>query len=333
MKQKIILLSIVFLSAFGFNSVIAQDPSFSQYFSSPLLINPANTGFIYGQQRITAHLRQQNWGGGTPFFTGSASYDAKISPQDRGSVWALGINALEDRAAEGLFKANSISVSAAYHAKLDKQLQHSLGIGFTVGYHNKRIDFSKGSFADQFTVEGFDPNIPTGETNLTMSSSTIDVSSGILYTYDGTNTNAFIGVAGFHLNKQKGNSLPVAVNSNGVRLAASGGISFKTTKGRIFLSSIFQTMNSANTYAFGGAYKFEIATEEKQVALYLGGFIGNASSYPYAAIQLNNLQIGLSYDILTGKANPNRRVTNNTELSLMYNIAGKNSDTKTVSKL
>ena len=56
----------------------AQDPSFSQFFSSPLNINPALTGNINGDWRVISNFRDQWIGPASPYTTGTASYDRKI---------------------------------------------------------------------------------------------------------------------------------------------------------------------------------------------------------------------------------------------------------------
>ena len=54
----------------------AQFVPYSQYDNTPLLTNPANTGFTDGPYRVAANLRKQGTGAG--FFTGYLS--AEVSP-------------------------------------------------------------------------------------------------------------------------------------------------------------------------------------------------------------------------------------------------------------
>ncbi len=55
-----------------------QDPSFAQFFSSPLNINPALTGNINADWRLISNLRDQWIGPASPYATGTISYDRKI---------------------------------------------------------------------------------------------------------------------------------------------------------------------------------------------------------------------------------------------------------------
>src|SRR6266581_4599364 len=58
-------------------STYGQDPSFSQFFSSPLNINPALTARINSDWRAIANFRDQWIGPASPYATGTISYDTK----------------------------------------------------------------------------------------------------------------------------------------------------------------------------------------------------------------------------------------------------------------
>jgi hypothetical protein len=56
----------------------AQSYHFSQFFSTPLLTNPANTGLIDGSYRVASNLRSQGKSAPNSFFTGYVSGDVSI---------------------------------------------------------------------------------------------------------------------------------------------------------------------------------------------------------------------------------------------------------------
>ena len=56
----------------------AQDYHLSQYFSTPLLLNPALTANIDGPYRITGTYRRQWWQNGFPYNTYTAGFEAKL---------------------------------------------------------------------------------------------------------------------------------------------------------------------------------------------------------------------------------------------------------------
>src|SRR3979409_1341584 len=98
-------------------SSVAQDPHFSQFFSSPLTLNPALTGKFDGNLRVAFNYRDQWPAISKAFITSTVSVDAPIlsnyiSPDD---TWGVGVMAMTDRTANGILNSNYLSVSTAYH--------------------------------------------------------------------------------------------------------------------------------------------------------------------------------------------------------------------------
>ena len=63
----------------SFNSTIeAQDPHFSQFYTSPLTLNPALAGAIDDDQRFVLNYKNQWEALGTTFRTYAASYDLAL---------------------------------------------------------------------------------------------------------------------------------------------------------------------------------------------------------------------------------------------------------------
>ena len=75
--KKILLLLLMFAETIGYG--YAQDLHFSQYFNSPLLVNPANTGFNPDYDfRVGGNYRNQWANVGNPYKTMSLWGDAKF---------------------------------------------------------------------------------------------------------------------------------------------------------------------------------------------------------------------------------------------------------------
>src|SRR5947207_15672588 len=74
MKRILMITSMLIVVRF----VQAQDPSFSQFFSSPLNINPALTAKINSDWRVIANFRDQWIGPASRYATGTISYDTKV---------------------------------------------------------------------------------------------------------------------------------------------------------------------------------------------------------------------------------------------------------------
>ena len=74
--KKSFILGVVLLSSaiISLETATAQDPSFSQFFSSPLNINPALTANINSEWRGISNFRHQWAGVGQPYNTGTAFF-------------------------------------------------------------------------------------------------------------------------------------------------------------------------------------------------------------------------------------------------------------------
>ena len=168
------------------NKITAQDPSFSQFFSSPLNINPALTGNINEKWRLVSNLRSQWNGPIDPYQTGTVSFENKIFQDvvgnyvDENTRVAIGGMMMYDQVMAGAMKSNYASFNASGNIRLaarggrefetGRRVRHSnhintegtpdqrLGVGIGIIYGNKRIDVSKLDFEEQFTGNGFNTN-------------------------------------------------------------------------------------------------------------------------------------------------------------------------------
>ena len=131
------------LSLFAFSfSVKAQDPNFSQFFASPLTLNPAMTGKFDGLYRVAGNYRNQWPTINNAFVTYTASLDGHILA-DRIPEWdqfGVGIMGFSDKSGNGVLQNNYAALSLAYHKALDENGWHQIGVGFQGTYLNKRLE-------------------------------------------------------------------------------------------------------------------------------------------------------------------------------------------------
>lgn len=126
MKQglftKLILLSFILSLTYKLK---AQDYKFSQFYNSPLNLNPANTGRINSLYRLVANYRLQYLPLQTPspYNTFSASGDAGLfRDQLRDDIWGIGAVFTYDR--QTAIQTNSFLISTAYHKSLGVDKNH-----------------------------------------------------------------------------------------------------------------------------------------------------------------------------------------------------------------
>ncbi len=179
----------------------AQDPHFSQYFRSPLTLNPANTGGFEGSQRLATNFRNQWQGIGDPYVTGTVSFDTEIMKDKlgNGNRLAVGVLGLFDRTAGGGFNSSYLSASVGYHLYLNPDETDKLSIGFQATLVNKRLDNTILSYANQFTNGGFDLSLPSNETFARGVINYVDFNTGALYTHQSENGGFYIGTALYHI--------------------------------------------------------------------------------------------------------------------------------------
>src|SRR5436189_2259979 len=86
----------------------AQDPHFSQFFASPLTLNPAFTGKFDGQWRVAAIHRDQWPSIPKAYVTTAASFDFGILKNKipEGDIFGIGFSGLSDQSADAALKQN-----------------------------------------------------------------------------------------------------------------------------------------------------------------------------------------------------------------------------------
>lgn len=183
----------------------AQDLHYSQFINSPLLTNPANTGFMPdADYRIGINYRDQ-WSSvmSVPYKTMSLFGDAQVLQNRDNDGW-LGVGGLilRDVAGSGNLTTTRIYGSVAYHQSLS--LSSLLSAGFNVGWANKQINATNLKFPDQFDGKFFDANIPTSAVLTTNNLSYVDIQAGMNYAYfPNENTYLNVGFSTHHINRPR----------------------------------------------------------------------------------------------------------------------------------
>jgi type IX secretion system PorP/SprF family membrane protein len=323
--RKTLLLSI--LTAY-LTGAVAQDPNFSQFFVSPLTLNPALTGKFNGDFRIAGNYRDQWPAISKAFITSTASFDfpilrGKISELD---TWGIGILAMTDKTANGILSTNLISVTTAYHKGLDEDGLHQIGIGFQGTYNTKKLDGTKLNFEDELDQFG-GWTIPSGEpvNNETLNMSYFDVSAGVLYngSTDGFN-NFYFGVSAYHLNKPQEYFTNVYYTLYPRYTFHGGGsIPLGDATKSIYLSSLFSTQYGANNFVLGGALGIALNDDPENPSNFFAGLwtrVNNVNDaiIPYLGLEFNGFRIGASYDVNISSLKTASESRGGMEISLIF---------------
>lgn len=321
MKKITVLIIAVMAYVHGF----AQDPHFSQFFASPLTLNPAYTGKFDGTFRAAGNYRNQWPTINNAFTTATASVDFGIIQKrlPEFDTWGIGIMGLNDQSGNKILNNNFISLSTAYHKALDENGYHTLTVGFQGTYANKRLDVSKATFEDMLQADGF-----TGTTREDFAHNTnninlnyFDVNAGLLYSgsTDGYN-NFYLGVSSYHINRPK-ESFTGGNYILNPRLTVHGG--GYVPVGRIttlHASFIHQRQAGASETVAGAALSFKLNDDEDtETALYTGLWYRFKDAFiPYVGIEFAGLRIGYSYDVNNSSLNTASNSRGGNEISLIY---------------
>jgi type IX secretion system PorP/SprF family membrane protein len=186
--------------------VKAQDIHFSQFYLSPLNLNPAMTGIMNCNIRLTANYRNQ-WASvlkNNAYSTYSVSYDQKI-PVGRYDYFGIGGTFWGDRAGESQFATMTGKISGSYSKRMGggRKEAHYLVVGAEAGLAQRSIDFIKLRWGTQHDgLGGYDGSLPSYENFDQSNFLFADMAAGILWfsVFD-ENNNLYVGGAFNHLNR------------------------------------------------------------------------------------------------------------------------------------
>lgn len=136
------LLITCFIIGFSLTALKAQDPIFSQFYSTPMQINPALTGSSF-VPRISLNYRNQWPALNNAYVTYSASYDQFFDKAKSG----LGVILMADVAGDGVYKTNKVAGTYAYNLEFSRDFY--LKAGFEAGIGQVTVDWDKLVFLDQ----------------------------------------------------------------------------------------------------------------------------------------------------------------------------------------
>ena len=319
-----ILLLLVLLSCSILST--AQDPHFSQFFSSPLTLNPAFTGKFNGNLRVAGNYRNQWPTINQAYKTGTLSIDAPLLKNtiDYRDTWGIGIMGYTDKSAAGAVSFNYVSLSTAFHKGLDEDGYKQLGLGLQATYSNMNIFTSDLKFEDQLTPLGFTGVTSETFNNAILKSSYFDVNAGLLYTTSTTDrNNLYAGVSVYHINRPKQNFTANSYYLLSPRATFHAGGYFPTSEtSTLHVSALYSTQAKAHETVLGAAMQFatgDLETTENPVSFYAGSWVRLGDALiPYIGLEYNNLRFGLTYDINMSDLKTASQSRGGVELSIIY---------------
>ena len=308
----------------------AQDPSFSQFFASPLTLNPALTGKFNGAIRVAGNYRNQWPAISNAFITSTASVDFPILTNKLpiNDTWGVGFMALTDKTANGILNDNYFGASTAYHLSLDEDGYHSLGVGFQGTYGSQTLNGTKLTFEDGLQLDGTFLTSPSEPINSeVVSVHYFDAALGALYNASTNgNNNYYFGVSAYHLNHPKVSFLGVDTINIPTRLTLHGGGFFPIagTSSTVYVSGLVNNQAGSREYVLGGAWQIAATQDENYPVNFYAGLWGRFTNnttdavIPYVGLDYSDFSLGVTYDVNVSSLSTASQSRGGIEISLIY---------------
>ena len=326
MKKTIILLSAIALLG---NKMNAQDIHFSQWGQTPALVNPALTGSL-AVVRASIIYKDQWRSVTVPYKTYGASFEMKFkaSNWEKASPYltrtykkafsrtAGGISFFNDKAGDGRMGSTQVNLSFATFIPLNKK--NTLSAGLQASVVQRKINFSKLTFPNQYNGTGFDNSMSTGEDYSAQSFVYPDFAGGLNWSYGyseksiAANNELRInaGAAMYHITQPKQKYLTATEDRLHAKyiLHADAVIGIRNTNVAFVPSYLCEIKGKSLEMVEGLMIKYYFKDDSKYTgyikrsAFGIGGAYRNKDAAILSAvIEYENYALGFSYDLNTSK--------------------------------
>ncbi|MGB0885974.1 MAG: PorP/SprF family type IX secretion system membrane protein [Chitinophagales bacterium] len=329
------LLTLALITVFAI-SIKAQDIHFSQYYASPLTLNPSLTGLHNGDFRVAANYRGQwfsipNSSGIAPYNTYQVSYDHSILRKKlKTSGLGAGLSVYVDEAGNGSLTTQAVLGSVAYHLALDRFGRHRISLGIQGGIVFKRIFGSDLLFEEQWDagLNSFNPFLNNMEDpNFTGTFMYPDFNAGMTFSSMPSSKFAYyVGFALNHIAEPTETFLGNNFNKIGRRYIAHAGAQWRTSKYfKVLPTVLYMLQTQSQQINLGSAFEYEFG---EKIYGFIGGFtrlvgtadnkIENDAIIATVGMEMFNTRVGLSYDFNTSGLRGATKSVGAAEISIIY---------------
>lgn len=311
--RKTILLAITLIVAI---TTFGQDRHFTQFYASPLTLNPALTGSFDGRHRVMLNYRNQ-WKSilPDPFVTMGVAYDLNFTPfkvQTYEDKIGIGLVFFSDKVGQAAFSTNQIALSGAYHKALDRGSSHYLSGGFQMGIIQRSVTYNQLTFNDQFDGStGY--TLESGEDLPRNNFSFGDLSAGLQWSFAPSDRMiVYVGGAVHHVTQPQISfyqEVPDVENDSRLSLKTATYLGLQVPIGRKteFLPRVLLYQQGEHREINAGANVRLSLSDYDDTRLFVGGWARSVRDEQglseldavvlLVGFQLTSLQFGVSYDI------------------------------------
>ncbi len=332
-------LLFIFLAAFCSLTLSAQDIHFSQFYNSPLNLNPALTGVMNCNIRLVGNFRNQ-WSSvlkSNAYNTYSVSYDQRI-PSGRSDYFGVGGTFWGDKAGQTEFATLQGRLSLSYSKKMGgyRRKAHYLVMGADAGLSQRSINFLNAQYGTQHNGEGqYDPTLPTYENFDRDNFLFADLAAGLLwFSVLDEDNNFYFGAAYNHLNRANQSFDSEEFQPLYSKFTFHAGGEFLVTERLALKPGLIVLMQGKSFELNGGlSAKFKLGGNRRVYqAFQLGAWLRLANRLEEgihsdafivsAHFDYEEFTIGFSYDINISDLRPASNSNGAFEFALIYKICG-----------
>ena len=320
-------LYVAFIILLSWSKGYTQDIHFSQYYASPLTLNPALTANINGEFRAAASYRSQ-WfmiptlNASAPYQTYQASFDMPIL-RDRLGNDAFGFGGVfyGDAAGDGALATYSGLASIAYHKAVDRYGRARLSLGMQAGVVSQQINFANLVFEKQLDSYGFNTSLPNGE-NTSGYHVVIypDVNVGALWSHAASDkVRYYLGFSMDHLSRPRVTFLGNDANRLNYRYNVHGGAEFFLNReNTLTLAPTFLIMLQGNVHEYNAGLGLNYELNDNYSIFGAGMYRVSDAVIVTGGLEAYNVRLGLSYDINYSSLETSSHAQGAVEISLVY---------------
>jgi len=300
------------------------DPHFTQYYLQPMNINPALTGSIEGDYRVSAIWRSQY---SNTLLTKGISGEVVTNKNTN-----FGFNLLNETSADKSYNFTNGYLSMAYTGvRFGRDEDHFLVMALQIGFINRRFDVTKLQYGDQWVSGiGYDPTVSSGEIFNKPSILNFDAGAGIAY-YDASpnkNLSFFGGFSAFHITRPEYPFLSNTMQQRlPVRYSLHGGARITASDLVTVVPSFIYMKEGTAQEKMLGVYVQMYASETTDVMFGANWRMGDAAS-PFVGVYYRGLTFGVSYDVDISHNSGGISKGNSLELSISF-VGLRKTSTKT----
>ena len=339
------LISLFLFSCLSITAT-AQDLHFSQFNENPSLLNPALTGSAYVIRASVVYKDQ--WRSITvPYKT----FGADIQMKFKASAWdkvgnhatktfkksfnrfAGGLSFYSDKAGDGSMGTTQANLSFATFIPVSNK--GSLSLGMQASVVQKKIDYSKLLWPDQYNGTTYDASTTAGEDFTSGNFMYPDFAGGVLYTYGyneksiaaNNQFKAELGASMYHMNSPKQKFLTDTKEKLNSKEIVHGRCLIGLSNSNVSLVPSFLVTFQGSTMESieGMMIRYNFKQDSKYTGFHkgatfsLGGFMRNKDAFiAVAQLEFSQYAIGFSYDINTSKLNKVSTFRGGPEITLRF---------------